>query len=181
MTKQQIIVSAPGKIHFLGEHIVVYGFPALLTAVDKRCTVKLTPTKTSDITITSTNLQRTIRVSIEEIVAKQKQAQEKWEAYKKDNDIAILKAITADVDFALIAIVETLQYWGKKVLNGFTLEISSEIPMGAGLGSSAATAVSIVAAMTAMLGENIQEQKTAINDIAFLVEQKKHGLPSGGD
>lgn len=32
----QITVSAPGKIHLLGEHTVVYGHPALLAAVDKR-------------------------------------------------------------------------------------------------------------------------------------------------
>lgn len=36
-----IKVSAPGKLHLLGEHSVVYGKPALLTAIDKRIFVTL--------------------------------------------------------------------------------------------------------------------------------------------
>lgn len=40
---KSIIVSAPGKIHLMGEHAVVYGKPALLTAINKRLTVTVTP------------------------------------------------------------------------------------------------------------------------------------------
>jgi len=38
---KQIVVSAPGKIHLMGEHAVVYGKPALLSAVNLRTTVSL--------------------------------------------------------------------------------------------------------------------------------------------
>ena len=31
-----LTVSAPGKIHLLGEHTVVYGKPALLASINKR-------------------------------------------------------------------------------------------------------------------------------------------------
>lgn len=34
-----ITVSVPGKVHLMGEHAVVYGKPALLTAINKRLTV----------------------------------------------------------------------------------------------------------------------------------------------
>ena len=37
MSKEQISVSAPGKIHLLGEHVVVHGKPAIITTIDKRC------------------------------------------------------------------------------------------------------------------------------------------------
>src|SRR3989338_3396929 len=39
----KVTVSAPGKIHLLGEHAVVYGKPALLTAINRRLTVTIVP------------------------------------------------------------------------------------------------------------------------------------------
>lgn len=38
-------VSAPGKIHLMGEHAVVYGKPALLTAIDLRLSVTVKESK----------------------------------------------------------------------------------------------------------------------------------------
>ncbi len=42
---KKIKVSAPGKIHLMGEHSVVYGKPALLAAINKRVFVELVPRK----------------------------------------------------------------------------------------------------------------------------------------
>jgi mevalonate kinase len=39
--KKTIVVSAPGKLMFLGDHAVVYGFPCLVTAVNYRVFVEL--------------------------------------------------------------------------------------------------------------------------------------------
>ena len=36
----KIKVSAPGKLMLLGEHAVVYGYPCIVTAVDKRLYVE---------------------------------------------------------------------------------------------------------------------------------------------
>ncbi len=180
--EQDVVVSAPGKIHFLGEHVVVRGKPALLTAIDKRCRVNLTPTGTSDIQISSANLGKTVTISPDEVHNRREKAQKLWEQFRDGNDMAVLKSITSDeMEFPIIAIGETLHYFGKEVPSGFYLSIDSEVPIGAGLGSSASTAVSVVAAMTSFLGEDLEANRGVINDIAFLVEQKKHGMPSGGD
>lgn len=182
MSVEQISVSAPGKIHFLGEHVVVRGKPALLTAIDKRCVVNLNPTDVPEIHVSSSNLGKEITVSVDEIHERRAKAQELWEQFRDSNDMAVLKSITADeMEFPVIAIGETLHHFGKDVPSGFSLSIDSGVPIGAGLGSSASTAVSVVAAMTSFLGEDIEARRGEINDIAFLVEQKKHGMPSGGD
>lgn len=180
MSKKEITFSAPGKIHFLGEHVVVHGNPALITAVDKRCVVNLTPQANPDIQVSSTNLSNSVNLSQDEVRKKRDEAQSQWESYVGSGDVAVLKSITVqEIDFPVIAIGETLHYFKKDAPSGFSLSIESDIPMGAGLGSSAATAVSVVAAMTSFLGEDFN--RATINDIAFLVEQKRHGMPSGGD
>ena len=180
--REQFTVSAPGKIHLLGEHVVVRGKPALLTAIDKRCVVSVIPTETSDIQISSENLGKTVTVSPNEVRKRREKAQKLWEQFRDGDDMAVLISITADdMEFPIIAIGETLHHFGKDIPSGFSLSIDSEVPIGAGLGSSASTAVSVVAAMTSFLGEELEPNRGVINDIAFLVEQRKHGMPSGGD
>ncbi len=60
-----------------------------------------------------------------------------------------------------------------------SLDIDCEIPIGAGLGSSAATTVAIIAATTRAYGENLEKEKVC--EIAFSPESYLHGNPSGVD
>ena len=48
---KSIRVSAPGKLHLLGEHTVVYGKPAIITAVDRRCFITVAPREDKKIEI----------------------------------------------------------------------------------------------------------------------------------
>lgn len=45
------IVSAPGKIHLLGEHVAVYGKPAFLTAINRRLYVEIKDRKSEGLII----------------------------------------------------------------------------------------------------------------------------------
>ena len=182
MITEKIKVSVPGKVHLLGEHAVVYGKPALLAAIDKRCFITLTPSKNSCIKISSTNVKRTKEYTFEQIGELRDKARKEWEEFNKNADLSILQSITQDeMDFIAIAIGETFDYFQTKISSGFFLQIKSDIPVGTGLGSSAAVAVAVIAAVTVFLDKKIEDHKEQINEIAFLVEQKKHGNPSGGD
>jgi mevalonate kinase len=59
------------------------------------------------------------------------------------------------------------------------IEISSEIPIGCGMGSSAALAVAMTTALFEYLNKPFDKEK--INQIAYEIEKKQHGTPSGGD
>ena len=179
--KQEICVSAPGKIIILGEHAVVYGKLAIIAAIDKRCYVQVNGRKDRKIKIFSNNFKKEILTDFEIINIKFNKAQKDWKAYKQKNDIELLKSITsAPLDYSQIVIGEFINYFFSDIAyNGFDLIINSEIPIGSGMGSSAALAVSIIGALFLYVNKPLDKEK--INEIAFLAEQKKHGFPSGGD
>lgn len=177
---KKIQVSAPGKLFFLGEHVVVYGKPAFYSAINKRCYVEIIPRKDKKIEISSTNLKASKIITEKEITDKTKDAQAKWETYVNNNDISLLKFITSNpLDFPIIAIGETLKFLKKSLPTGITLSLESDIPIGSGLGSSAAVAVSVVGAIYLLFNKELD--KKIVNEIAYFAEQKKHGTPSGGD
>ncbi len=77
-----------------------------------------------------------------------------------------------------LAARESLDYIGRRRL-GVTLDVDCEIPVGAGLGSSAATTVAIIAATTLAHGKNLGKKEVC--GIAFGPESYLHGKPSGVD
>jgi mevalonate kinase len=59
------------------------------------------------------------------------------------------------------------------------IEIDSEIPLGSGLGSSAAISVATTAALSRFLGHDLASEK--VSEIATVGERSVHGNPSGID
>ena len=67
---RSIKISAPGKLHLLGEHSVVYGKPAMIVAVNKRCFVELVPNHKDVIQIVLDSYNEAIQVSSKNIFEK---------------------------------------------------------------------------------------------------------------
>jgi mevalonate kinase len=59
------------------------------------------------------------------------------------------------------------------------VEIDSDIPLGCGLGSSAALGVALVRGLAAHTGQTLEPSR--VNDLAFELEKVAHGNPSGVD
>lgn len=127
---RSITFSAPGKVHLLGEHAVVYGKPALLTTVNLRVSV----------TISEGTNTHPLKKTIESIVKK---------AFKL------------------------------KTIPSYQLSISSQVPIGAGLGSSAAASAAYIAALLTFL--KIKWDLDLINNLTYRAEKVWHGNPAGAD
>lgn len=134
---KKIKVSAPGKIILSGEHAVVYGYPAILAAVDRRLSLEIT----------------------------------------ENEELEVIPS--QGVSLVRNAIKKAEETWQKKIGNGWKIKINSKIPLGSGMGSSAAFAVAISAAFGEILERqwNLEE----INRLAYELEKEQHGNPSGGD
>ena len=77
-----------------------------------------------------------------------------------------------------LAARETLDYIGER-RSGVTLDVYCEIPVGAGLGSSASTTVATITAVAKARGARLAREETF--KIAFGPESYLHGKPSGVD
>jgi len=129
--------SAPGRIILSGEHAVVYGKPALISAI---------------------NLHLVFSV---------------WEEKKEIQDNNI------------VFITKTVQEYLKKkkfpiIKTDYNYSVQSTIPIGRGLGSSAAFSVASAAAFLEYFSGK-QFEKEEINNIAYQIEKKFHSRPSGAD
>ena len=134
-----VTVSAPGKIFLMGEHAVVYGYPALLSAINLRLKVTITPKADRGITI-----------------------------YSEDSP-----------QYILYAIEKTQEHFHIKSMPDFSIHVDSDIPSGFHIGSSAAVAVATVGAV-AYFCKKIWNP-AACNRVAYEIEKKQHGNPSGAD
>lgn len=162
-----IKISVPGKVHLIGEHAIVYGKPALLAAINKRLTVILSLTDTQashpEITLQTNASKEVVRVPLAAFLQEEGQLQIESE----------------EVAYMLLALREACHYYSMRLTSGFSLTIDSAIPMGSGLGSSAAVAVGIVAALSIIFTGTLQ--KEIVTEIATAIERKRHPNASGAD
>ena len=171
-----VTVSAPGKLILSGEHSIVYGYPALLTAVDKRCRVKLVATHRPAIVIRDEHFgDKTY--SVAQVSRFAQAADRAWQEFDRTNTIAKLGFIKRD-PWGLIKLALAQVGVGTKT-KGLKVTVRSQIPLGSGMGSSAALSVAIVGAVLQLSSGTFDKER--INRLAFEVEKKIHGRPSGGD
>jgi mevalonate kinase len=156
-----VVASAPAKIILFGEHFVVYGEPAIVVAIDRRARAEAELRQDKRLRFQSANLNTSCYFENGVFKVEQgdaKEARLKFEPVK----LAVEKVLAAS---------------GKNV--GLDITINSAIPVGAGLGSSAAVVASVTAAVSALLG--LEFSKQDIFRIAFEAERVVHGTPSGVD
>ncbi|MEM5835332.1 MAG: mevalonate kinase [Candidatus Aenigmatarchaeota archaeon] len=179
MRKKEILASAPGKLHLIGEHAVVYGEPAILVSVGLRTYVKVRESeKVSYFDATWPEVK--YEWSINEIKEITEKTLSLWKICKEKNDFSELFDFIKKDEFknykaSAIGII-------MKELNTFencSIEIECEIPTGAGIGSSASRAVAITLALSKFLGNDLDLEE--VNRISYEIEKIVHGTPSGGD
>ncbi len=152
---------APAKVILTGEHFVVYGTTAIVAAVNIHS--KATVSQRSDGTIVVSSSSPRCSVSFTDGYCEVLQG--------RRNTRAMLEPI-CHVARA------TLEHFDKEK-QGLDIQIDSAIPVGVGLGSSAAVAVSTIAATAKLLRRGLD--RDAIRHLAFKSESMIHNFPSGID
>lgn len=148
----QAIASAPAKTILFGEHSVVYNEPAIAGAVNKRAVVKIRPSKNNKSILKSYDLKFEAELDTEN---------KKYKLISGKPGIIryILEALNRAHDHSPIEMI-----------------LSSDIPIGSGLGSSAAVTVATLAALYRY--NQIKFNKKSLAHDAHMVEQAVQGIAS---
>jgi mevalonate kinase len=159
----KVLASAPGKVTLFGEHAVVYGYPALVVAIERRVYAFAESREDNVIKISAKDL-RVPGIVISYIGS---------EVVLETDYGMVLPAIA----YINKAIELTSKYLGSR--KGVNIEIKSEMPVGAGLGTSAAVAISTIAAYAVANGHSLDKEEIA--RIGWEVEKEVQGIASPMD
>jgi len=169
--------SAPGKVHLIGEHSVVYGEPAIIAAIGKRCFVEAE--KSDKVVIESRELGSKDEFSVIDVKSFNSEVTELWRAGSEKKDFSeVFTVLKKDKVSPLKAMVGKILV-SLDIDSGVSIKIASDVPLGSGLGSSASLSVAMIKAIAELYGKDISQDE--INNIAFEIEKLMHGAPSGGD
>jgi len=146
------IAKSPGKIILFGEHFVVYDNRAILGAIDKYATVTSEKTNTDNILISSSLGKTSIQ--------------------KDEDEYKIEKKFRPFFHIAK-------QLISKNNFNkGISIKIESDIPIGAGLGSSSACCVAAAASISNLFNNTDEKE---ILELAIQAEKTIFPNSSGAD
>jgi mevalonate kinase len=148
--------SAPGKVYLFGEHAVVYGEPAVPCAIARRARVTVERRADDRLRVRATDLTLdgfTVTWGGESDT-------------RPDVDVPT-PLVEAAMGYIDGAIEQALDAAGEENI-GFDITVESDIPLGAGLGSSAAVVVAGIDAAARELGVELDAETIA--DRAYRVE-----------
>lgn len=143
--------SAPGKIILFGEHAVVYSRPALAVPVTQ---------VHADVEVLDSSRQGIwIHAPVIDLRAE-------------------LTSLPSDHPIASV-ILKLIQLFDISQTPNLEINISSTIPVAAGLGSGAAVSVALIRALALHVAYPLTNGQ--VNDLVFEIEKLHHGTPSGID
>ncbi len=173
-----VTARAPAKLIISGEHSVVYKQPAIALAIDYYTTAKVKINLDAkigcDLLTLSANTMQT-RASADDCRDRIDRSYAEFDQGKA----SIRSVIQHPKELIIYTISLFLQHLKIPANLGVNLELSSTVPIGCGLGSSAAAILSTLYALDKLFASNLS--RTEILTLARKIENLQHGRSSGLD
>lgn len=169
---------APGKAILSGEHSVVYGKPSLAMAIDLNAQSVVTPGKDKFISIDLPDLQEANSYTLRALQSFRQRAKKNYSLFLK-GELGIREVLRKPVDLMEFGFIIMLDGLHLKLNQGINLKTVSNIPIGCGLGSSAASILSALRAVGHYF--RVEFKPEWYYEYSLETERMQHGHPSGVD
>lgn len=171
-------VYAPGKLILSGEHAVVYGNPALAMAVNRYATASITREQIPQILFDLSDLAHRSRLSFSALHHLKDRIKRKYHRFVR-GDFSVCEVLQKPFELAQFALGIFAESLNLSLPHGVKIQVQSTIPMGCGMGSSAATILSVMHAVSTYL--QVPLSQDSLFKLALEAENMQHGHSSGLD
>ncbi len=178
-TKDHVIkVLAPGKLILSGEHAVVHGQPALAMAVNRYVTATITHDAVPQILFDLSDLAHHSRLSVTSLRHLKDKLKQKYHSFIR-GDFGIRDVLQKPFELAQFALGVFADAMNLTLPHGVKIQVQSDLPIGCGMGSSAATIISVMQAVSDYTQTHLSTEQ--LFQLALEAENMQHGHSSGLD
>jgi len=169
---------APGKLILSGEHAVVYGRPALAMAIDRCAQSVVTADPTDLVSFDLLDFHQSDSFTLRALGELKSRVLKNYHLFLS-GDLSIREVLRKPVELFEFAFITILDGLHLKLAEGIKIETSSNIPIGCGMGSSAATILSALRAVGHYF--RVEFRPDWYLKYSMEAEKLQHGFPSGVD
>jgi mevalonate kinase len=134
---------APGKLILSGEHAVVYGKPAIAMAVNRNAQAVLTADNTDLVSFDLQDLKAQESFTLRALREMKSRIVKNYQSFL-DGNLSIREVLHKPLDLFEFVFITVLDGLHLKLAEGLNIKLHSNIPIGCGMGSSAATILSVL-------------------------------------
>jgi mevalonate kinase len=173
-----MIAIAPGKLILSGEHAVVYGRPALAMAIDRCAQSIISPASGQRVSFNLLDLQQSESFTLRALNELKIRLARNYQLFLEGR-LTIREVLHKPIELFEFAFITLLDGLHLKFGEGLSIQTRSNIPIGCGMGSSAATVLSMLRAIGHYF--RVEFRPDWFLKYSLEAEKLQHGFPSGVD
>lgn len=178
MIKPKLKARSPAKLILSGEHAVVHGHPAIALAVDRYVESCVSSHLLPTIFFNFLNLDYAKSFTVQALTLLKHRLHEQYYAFLQ-GQCNIREVLMMPFELLQFAVSNLLENLNIALPHGLEIHTSSNIPMGCGMGSSAASVMSVLFALAHYLKLDIDPNRFL--SLGKEAENLQHGRSSGLD
>ena len=169
---------APGKLILSGEHSVVYGRPAVAMAIDRSVAAMIEHADDGQVSFELPGTDERDSFTMLALQDFKRRAQNNYRLFL-NGELGIRDVLYKPVDLFKFGFITLLDGVHRTLDSGMVIRLKSTLPVGSGLGSSAAAVLSELRAVGHYLRVDFKPEWAY--EFSLEAEKLQHGHPSGVD